>query len=582
MVMEEVNEDFREGQDEEAKINIVVGMPKIDSVTPQILDETPPVLQDQIPVDPPQHSAPQPDVLHSGRISLRKGIEQKVVDDSVNNSLSPIKTRNVKETDVYERLYSDHEEKLIQENLLKSAANNEFPGSPIIKTKKVIATVSSPKAPRVYSLGPELTQRRMQAIENFYEERRKESHPVINEVSRQLAERFEPTADRKAFKGVTIIPPPRKDLSLTERSELEIKKKKYTFHPTTTPLDPSILAPQSPSGSSSSPSSSKSTPLSSTSASASSASSSISTPNSKNNLHAADSTSASGTSPGGSASGRSCSVPVAGGGEGGEEDALSKTARFRFEQLRAKGEETRKRLEEKRRRRDEEVLQPRVPQIDHNSEQLIPKGSTFMKRYTEWVHTHIPPPALSLRLSTSSSATPQQNSPTNAAGGGAGATIPGVEEGSGSPNGGDGSRSSRASTIKGTGGVWSGGGTTSGGSAGFSGIQSPRSKERDTWRSGIPVHDKEEDVKACTFRPQIIDVPTRPTEDLEQWMEKTYGVKKYLERVESARKSKEERRLFNPNRKYPPPPTKIQPFNLTKTKKELQKDEEEEVEESVE
>lgn len=290
MVMEEVNENFREGQDEEAKINIVVGMPKIESVSPQILEEgSSPVKQNQIPLDPPQQSAPQPEVLHSGRISLRRGIEQKVIEDSVNNSLSPMKSRNMKETDVYERLYSDHQEKLIKENLTKSAAAGEFVGSNSSPKNKRYSASSSPRPPRVYLIGPELLEKRRQAAENYIEERRKEGYPQINEVSRQLADRIDPTPDRRAFnEQKTIIPPLRKDLTIEERSKVDIDKNRYSFHPQITTLDPSILV--SPSASATSPSATAPTtaaaagtaPGSASAAPATSASaSSISTPLSK-------------------------------------------------------------------------------------------------------------------------------------------------------------------------------------------------------------------------------------------------------------------------------------------------------------
>jgi hypothetical protein len=84
---------YREGQAEEAKMNIVVGTPKVPSLKPQTVEEVvlfykrslygkfksfSPGKQQEISLDPdlPSLGYPNAESLHSGRIALRKGIER--------------------------------------------------------------------------------------------------------------------------------------------------------------------------------------------------------------------------------------------------------------------------------------------------------------------------------------------------------------------------------------------------------------------------------------------------------------------------------------------------------------------------
>lgn len=76
---------------------------------------------------------------------------------------------------------------------------------------------------------------------------------------------------------------------------------------------------------------------------------------------------------------------------------------------------------------------------------------------------------------------------------------------------------------------------------------------------------KKEEEQQNVNKPEVNAGVQIPTVNFETYVNTTWGVKKHLDKEKKTRdmKKEKEKPLFDPNRKYPPPPTLFREFNIT-------------------
>ncbi|KAH7816910.1 uncharacterized protein MONOS_9457 [Monocercomonoides exilis] len=239
-----------------SRIALSVGNPHLKQAGVQIFHQSPTKETDQSFVALSAMKNPQKiELVERGKISLNKGLEKPLLEKTTKLTLSPLQSDHGRPANIFDRLYSLHEDEMITRALAKQQLAEQEKKQKEAKKRKLQRPETAteredgekPRFLELYEMGCKHKADYEEKLRSEEAEERKKHVPAINDTSRLLAASLPPSPAHTMFNMKDLSPEERRAIwekqrqmqeegkkdSLTRKYEKELQE--CTFSPTISP-----------------------------------------------------------------------------------------------------------------------------------------------------------------------------------------------------------------------------------------------------------------------------------------------------------------------------------------------------------